>query len=291
MVSLQCCSALQCFTVSLQCFRVFTVALRVPVQRCYAMHLLCFCSDLQCFVVSLQWLLTWSFLCPAGSAPGCRHWGTLCSGTVPPGGGSNRRHNIRKWRPLSDHCFKKIERQITSNQQVSWGEMAGVRFPETPMCVSGAIWWTTCKLYRLLHSSDQTLSAQMQSLIQSLAFPDHIKLPLLQVYIQRRQSDYWQSMSTVVLFSHFNSWVVLHSWIFPSFPSSSEYQTPGTAGAQRVSSSGCGWLSKALRCFPSQLILLSVQSRQSTRTRVQSVFSDSFRVLHEHGRENQSMME
>lgn len=191
MVSLQCCSALQCFTVSLQCFRVFTVALRVPVQRCYAMHLLCFCSDLQCFVVSLQWLLTWSFLCPAGSAPGCRHWGTLCSGTVPPGGGSNRRHNIRK-RRIGSHDLsvttalrksKGRSHQINKSPEGKWQECA---LPTPSMCVSGAIWWTTCKLYRLLHCSDQTLSAQMQSLIQSLAFPDHIKLPLLQVYIQRR---------------------------------------------------------------------------------------------------------
>lgn len=72
--------------------------------------------------------------------------------------------------------------------------MAGALSPDTSMCVSGAIWWTTCKLYCLLHCSGQTLSAQMQSLIKSLAFPDHIKLPLLQVYTDwdgvRRTSSY-----------------------------------------------------------------------------------------------------
>lgn len=29
------------------------MALRVTVQRCYAMHLLCFCSDLQCITAFL----------------------------------------------------------------------------------------------------------------------------------------------------------------------------------------------------------------------------------------------
>lgn len=149
------------------------------------------CSVLQRFIVSLQWLLTWSFLCPAGSAPGCRHWGTLCSGTVPPGGGSNRQHNIRKQR-IGSHDLsvstalrksKGRSHQINKSPEGKWQECA---LPTPSICVSGAILWTTCKLYRLLHCSDQTLSAQMQSLIKSLAFPDHIKLPLLQVYIPRR---------------------------------------------------------------------------------------------------------
>lgn len=50
----------------------------------------------------------------------------------------------------------------------------------------------------MLHSSDQTLSAQMQSLIKLLAFPDAIKLRLRRGYIPIRNSDYWQSMSAAV---------------------------------------------------------------------------------------------
>lgn len=38
--------------------------------------------------------LTWNSLGPAGSEPGCRHSGTLCSGTAPPRGQTNPVRNI-----------------------------------------------------------------------------------------------------------------------------------------------------------------------------------------------------
>lgn len=85
------------------------------------------------------WLLTWSRLCPAGSAPGCRHWGTLCSGTVPPGGGSNT-DNIRKQKTGSHDLSAKTT--ALQNQKADcikstslWREMAGARSPPTFPCV------------------------------------------------------------------------------------------------------------------------------------------------------------
>lgn len=38
--------------------------------------------------------LTWNSLGPAGSEPGCRHSGKLCSGTVPPRGQTNPIRNL-----------------------------------------------------------------------------------------------------------------------------------------------------------------------------------------------------
>lgn len=118
----------------------FTISLWITafhsVLKCITRFISVFDRVLQCLCSGSVWLLTWSCPCPAGSVPGCRHWGTLCSGTVPPGGGSNTDNTTLGSRGPG-HMTSQQKQQLDKNKKANcikptslWGKIGGVRSPQ-----------------------------------------------------------------------------------------------------------------------------------------------------------------